>query len=589
MKRYIQKLCKAFLALLLTCQTLGVFSAVLAEQEVTAHSFQKNEAVQLLGQKKVIGYFANWQGDKIDIYPHHSDYGVDGTIDGKGFDPVNVNMEQLTHLNYAFIGIDGNGLPIFQNPSVDTSQGSGRDYIGQLAQLTKENDVSFMLSVGGRAVSLEGGFAAATATPERLNAFTNELINMMLEYGFDGIDLNWQFPENEEQQTHFVALVKQLREKLTETGAKTNRYYQLSAAVTGNYQKMEYVAPGEIHPYLDFFNVMTHDLTETWENETGHRSPMYAPVAAKDSKLTVSAALDEYVNVYQVPKHKLIMGMGYYSKGWFGVESAAVGASAIGAAIGLWDDQQNDRTGLNAWFHMKEKEQDAGNIVSWDEVAKVPYLYDPATQEFFTYENPQSIQYKVDYILENGYGGAMIWELSQDTTDYEIGTIVSNLIENWLEPDREGASSEGLEYSFIYGHYCERDPWDQNIVIVCDDTIEAAINGFSGSHHNLLIPASVMHNGNYILVRSITRDAIANKGLTSVVFERTVPSLAAGAFSGNPLQYIFIPQQTSTSGRDFIVKRLTLGMLGVTSQTILIEGSTPIYQWNGNNSWISIN
>ena len=48
------------------------------------------------------------------IFPNHLDYGESGTIDGKGFDPVNVNMNQLTHLNYAFIGIDRNGLPILE-------------------------------------------------------------------------------------------------------------------------------------------------------------------------------------------------------------------------------------------------------------------------------------------------------------------------------------------------------------------------------------------------------------------------------------------------------------------------------------------
>jgi len=68
---------------------------------------------------------------------------------------------------------------------------------------------------------------------------------------------------------------------------------------------MQYVALEEIHPHIDFFNVMTDDLQETWANETRHRSPMYASAGDKDQKLNVAAAMEEYARIYQVPRNKL--------------------------------------------------------------------------------------------------------------------------------------------------------------------------------------------------------------------------------------------------------------------------------------------
>jgi len=45
---------------------------------------------------------------------------------------------------------------------------------------------------------------------------------MMLKHGFNGIEINWKFMENEAQKTRFVTLIKPLREKLTKTGENTH-------------------------------------------------------------------------------------------------------------------------------------------------------------------------------------------------------------------------------------------------------------------------------------------------------------------------------------------------------------------------------
>jgi GH18 family chitinase len=46
--------------------------------------------------------------------------------------------------------------------------------------------------------------------------------------------------------------------------------------------------------------------------------------------------------------------------------------------------------------------------------AQVPWLYDSATGVFISYDDPESVAIKAEYIVSRGLGGAMLWELTQD-------------------------------------------------------------------------------------------------------------------------------------------------------------------------------
>jgi chitinase len=50
----------------------------------------------------------------------------------------------------------------------------------------------------------------------------------------------------------------------------------------------------------------------------------------------------------------------------------------------------------------------------WDDVAKVPWLYNADTKEWISYDDPQSMRLKGKYIAAQNLSGAMFWELSND-------------------------------------------------------------------------------------------------------------------------------------------------------------------------------
>lgn len=400
-----------------------------------ADDYQKAQAETVQKQKKVIGYFANWQGYKTDYEPNNPDYSPT-TVDGKGYDPVDVPFDKITHVNYGFMIIDPTtGKLTSKDPWADYADGGGRNYIGQINDLADENDVTSMVSIGGWNNSVEDlAFDIVTKTPEKMDEFTTDIVNFVLKHGFDGVDIDWEYPDNEDRKTKFIALMKQLREKLTVAGKTNDTYYQLSIAVTASHEKMEFIAPETVNQYVDNFNVMTYDFRGGFDTETGHHSALYATETDKDKKFNVSSAMKEYSETYNIPKNKLMVGMSYYSRGFDNVETGELGAPSEGAPIGgTWDDPKAP-AGLMPWFQLKELEAKANEdpndnlVAKWDDQAKAPYIYNADTKEFYSYDNVQSIEEKVNWTIENEYGGAIVWELGYDTTDAELGSIVDNVL-----------------------------------------------------------------------------------------------------------------------------------------------------------------
>lgn len=100
---------------------------------------------------------------------------------------------------------------------------------------------------------------------------------------------------------------------------------------------------------------------------------------------------------------------------------------------GAWDDA-DQFTGTNPWYVLKQKLASGEYTRYWDPESHVPYLYSKTKQEFLTYDDPQSIDEKVDYILDQGFGGAILWDISGDTPEHELGNIVKE-VKNTPLPD----------------------------------------------------------------------------------------------------------------------------------------------------------
>jgi chitinase len=113
----------------------------------------------------------------------------------------------------------------------------------EIATASKQAGVKNILSVGGWTNSEEGGFEAATTTAEGVEKLAQSIVDYAVEWKFDGVDIDWEYPDTDAEKTQFTNLITSLRSKLDMLGKQNDIYYQLSAAVTVNHNNMAYINP----------------------------------------------------------------------------------------------------------------------------------------------------------------------------------------------------------------------------------------------------------------------------------------------------------------------------------------------------------
>ncbi|KAJ8784699.1 hypothetical protein J1605_008050 [Eschrichtius robustus] len=141
----------------------------------------------------------------------------------------------------------------------------------------------------------------------------------------------------------------------------------------------------EIGKLLDFISVMTYDFHHVWDTSTRHNSPLceYAMKPWRDNG---------------VPSEKLIMGFLTYGRTfWLSTSDTSVCAQSL---------EQGHLVLTQICAFLSEVTN------AWIEDQKVPYAY--KNPEWVGYDNIKSYGYKVDFLKENNFGGAMIWAIDLD-------------------------------------------------------------------------------------------------------------------------------------------------------------------------------
>ena len=141
--------------------------------------------------------------------------------------------------------------------------------------------------------------------------------------------------------------------------------------------------------------------------------------------LNAAAALQAYLTA-GVPPAKLQMGVPFYGRGWRGVANVNNGLHQAhrGVSNGTWENGIFDYSDLVDNYLPTYTRH-------WHEEAKVPWLYNADTGIMISYDDPESLALKVDYVREQRLGGVMLWDLSSDDDE---GTLLGVLYEGLRQP-----------------------------------------------------------------------------------------------------------------------------------------------------------
>jgi len=330
---------------------------------------------------------------------------------------ADIPADRLTHVIYAFAGISTTGECVSESPAED------RVNFPELLKLKQQHpDLKTLISIGG--ASSKARYTSATATPAGIRKLAQSCVQYMKENGFDGIDIDWEFPTAGQKQT-YTALLVELRRELDAQGNTDGQPYLLTIAAPAGPSNYKNIDLAHIHPQLDWINLETYDFTEISSKTTNFVAPLFP---AKDDpappKLRATHNVDAAVKAYLaagVPADKVVIGVRFIGNGWQGVPNTGNGLyqSNTGPAKGTWNNAGSAFSG--SFFYQDLEDNYIGSYSQfWKPDAKVPWLYNPATGIMISYEDPRSVRDKAEYVIANNLGGVMIWELAGDDQQHSL-------------------------------------------------------------------------------------------------------------------------------------------------------------------------
>lgn len=259
-----------------------------------------------------------------------------------------------------------------------------------------------LLSIGGWTYSPT--FPAAASTAQTRANFAQTAVTLVKDWGFDGIDIDWEYPADATDAQNFVSLLQAVRSELDSYAAQYASGYHFlltvaSPAGSSNYNNMNLKDMAGI---VDTFNLMAYDYAGSWSNYSGHDSNLYDnPKNENSTPFNTDQAIRDYIAA-GVPASQIVLGMPIYGRSF--EATTGLGDTYNGIGVGTWE--------AGVWDYKDLPK--AGAVEYVDSVAVGAYSYDSSSQELISYDTPGVVQTKLAYIQSNGLGGSMFWETSAD-------------------------------------------------------------------------------------------------------------------------------------------------------------------------------
>lgn len=355
-------------------------------------SRQAASGIEAAPPARVVGYLASWG------------------VSSKGTRIADLPAHDLTHIFYAFGNVEPDGSAGVDDP--------GSNFV-ELARLKSVNPrLRLSISIGGWTGS--GRFSDIALTDSSRKKFTQSAIDLFIRQHpglFDGIDIDWEFPvaggmegnaERPADKENFTLFLAELRRELDAQGTIDRKHYELTIAASARPQEIANVELSRIEPLLDFINVMTYDYHSA-PGITNFNAPLYAAKGDPTPNLNIDATMRAFLDA-GVPPRKLLVGIPFYSHAYGSVPNINDGLFQRGGP------RPSDWKGADGdWKVLSQTRlMDPHYARHWEPSAQVPWLYDSTSGTWVSYDDPQSVAAKTNYVREHQLGGVVIWELGGD-------------------------------------------------------------------------------------------------------------------------------------------------------------------------------
>ncbi|KAF9042916.1 glycoside hydrolase superfamily [Panaeolus papilionaceus] len=361
------------------------------------------------GGKVSFAYFTNWG-----IY-------------GANFQPTDINSAPLTHILYSFADTDASSGTIKLTDSYadeqkrfagDTWDEVGNNVYGCIKQLyllkLKQRNLKVLLSIGGWTYSQAGHFNFVTNPSARAN-FVSSAVQLVEDYGFDGIDIDYEYPSTPELGQGLADLVTALRSAFNDLASRKGDKtpYLITAAVAAGPANYANLKVPQMNAAMNYWNVMAYDYAGSWLTFSDNQANVYGGAR---TGFSTDAAIKFYTGA-GAPANKLVMGMPLYGRAFESTDGLGLPYSGIGPGS------------VEAGVYSYKALPLAGARVYENTTDITSYSYDSSKKELVSYDTPNIIKLKTQYLNSKGLAGSMFWELSTDRTgsDSLVSTAASVL------------------------------------------------------------------------------------------------------------------------------------------------------------------
>ncbi len=322
-------------------------------------------------KKRVVGDYGYWSKYQTPAYGH-----------------AQIPYKKLTHINHAGVSFDAEG-----NLSVPDG----------FLEPELNNEAH---AAGVKVLLLLGGDFNGIETSGKVQRLVNNVKAFNETYHYDGLDIDWEYPETTVDRTFLVQLMRKLR--------YSNPDYTLSIDIAPwagyGYDLVDLQVP------LDYFNIMMYDCAGPWTQYGQLNSPIFwdthdpAPWECQPGGSVQDTAT---IMLRHVPGEKLNMGTPFYGYHYTNIHQI-FGLCPNSATT---PDGDCDNTVLTVnYAGLKDHINKDGWETVYDPIAFVPYmLKKDGSDGYITYDDSFSTYFRVWYSdWDRGLGGTFMWSLDAD-------------------------------------------------------------------------------------------------------------------------------------------------------------------------------
>ena len=336
--------------------------------------------------------------------------------------PEDLDPSLCTHIMYAFAVLDVKKHIL--RPHDGWADISNKFYERMIAHKKSPTKPKVLIALGGWNDSGHKKYSELVNSPSLRKNFIKEVIAFIDKYGFDGLDLDWEYPVcwqtrctqgPKSDKDAFSAWVKELRAAFDTHSPRL----LLTAAVSPNTEIIDlaYDVP-VINKNLDFINVMTYDYFGAWNKYTGHHAPLYHHPGHPIKEFNANVTIHHYIKRGADPKN-LIMGLPIYGRSFTlaDAKKTEVGARAYG---GGENGFYTNARGFLGFYEICQLIKNRGYRVIRDKQERIGPIAVKGNQ-WVGYDDLKTIDIKIKYLKQMGLGGAMVWDTSMDDFKNKCG------------------------------------------------------------------------------------------------------------------------------------------------------------------------